>query len=380
MNIVFIVDSRFPYGTANSMRARNIYNLLKMCGHSVHVISDFETADRVEGEEVYSYDAVYNKPANIIRRHLVPYKSIAALKKHCRKNKIQCVLTNARFDRLAILAKFCKKSNIKLIVENCEWYDNSSFKLKWLDPRFYKNEKMMRYDFRRVDGFISISRLLHNHNEKFGKKSVRIPTILDVENTPYSVNTDNKKIQIVYTGSPGRSKEFLLPVIKVLADNSQFQEKIEFHIYGPSYNEVMRNIGNNAEILQKAGSSVIIHGRIPQDEVQGVLTNADYLIFLRPDRRSSNAGFPTKLGECFAVGTPVIANNTGDLSLYIKNGENGYLLNSYSEAELIALFEKLINISKEQYFNLRKGARNTAEESFDYRKYVNKIRFLLEDE
>ena len=368
---------QFPYGSASSMRARNLYKLLEMAGHKVHVISDYDTVSETDECREFSYEAVSDRIISFSKRQSASKKSMEALRKYCSDNHVDCVLMNARYERVAKVAAFCKKEKIKLIVENCEWYDNSSFKLRWIDPRFYQNEKMMRYDFRKADGFISISRLLHNHNENLGKKSVRIPTILDVENTPCSVNTDNKKIQIVYTGSPGRSKEFLLPVIKVLADNSQFQEKIEFHIYGPSYNEVMRNIGNNAEILQKAGSSVIIHGRIPQDEVQGVLTNADYLIFLRPDRRSSNAGFPTKLGECFSVGTPVISNDTGDLSLYIKNGKNGYLLNSCNAEELKKLFAQLINSDNERYREIRKVARKTAEESFDYRKYINEINKIL---
>ncbi len=359
------------------MRARNIYKLLEMAGHSVHVISDYDTASETEDCKEYSYEAVSDRTISFSKRQSASKKSMEALRKYCSNNNVDCVLMNARYERVAKVADFCKKEKIKLIVENCEWYDNSNFKLRWIDPRFYRNEKMMRCDLKKADGFISISRYLHNHNQKSGKKSVRIPTILDVENTPYSINTDNKKIHIVYTGSPGRSKEFLLPVIKALADNPQFKEKIEFHIYGPSYNDVLINIGNNTEIIKEAGGSVVIHGRIPQDEVQKVLTNADYLIFLRPDRRSSNAGFPTKLGESFAVGTPVIANDTGDLGLYIKSGENGHLLNSCDNKELKRLFEELINLDSEKYRAIRKCARKTAEECFDYRKYIYTINKLL---
>ena len=378
MDMVFIVDSSFPFGSANSMRTRSLYKLLELAGHRIHVISDFDTVSDVEECNEYSYEAIYDKNITFMKRQLVPYKSVEALKNHCKKNNVDCVVMNARYERLNKIAAFCKKQNIKLIVENCEWYDVTSFKLRWFDPRFYQNQKMLKYDFKKVDGFISISRLLHNHNSGFGKLSVRIPTILDVENTEFSVKTNNEKITIVYTGSIGQSKEFLFPVIRVLAQNLSLCEKIEFHVYGPSHNDVLNHMGDEQHLLELVKDSVFIHGRIPQNEVQEVLTKADYLIFLRPDRRSSHAGFPTKLGESFAVGTPVIANDTGDLSLYINSGENGFLLNTYDDNDIKSVFEKIIELKEEEYCNLRSNARKTAEKSFDYRKYVEEINLLFD--
>lgn len=379
MNIVFIVVCEFPYGSASSMRARSLYKLIELAGHNVHVIADYESVSDADDCKDFSYESIFDKNISFKKRQTVPKKSITALKQYCKTHNVDCVLMNARYERVAKIAAFCKKQKIKLIVENCEWYDSSSFRLGKIDPRFYQNEIMMRYYLKRADGFISISRFLDKHNKEFGKKSVRIPTVLDVENTEYAVCTNNEKITIIYTGSVEKSKELLKPVIAVLAHLPDLRKKIEFHIYGPSRENVLNNIDGDEVLLEKAGQSVVIHGRIPQDKVQPVLKNADYLIFIRPVRRSSDAGFPTKLGESFAVGTPVIANDTGDLSLYIKNAENGFLLDSYSKEKLTDLFEKLINLSKEQYCNLRKGARKTAEESFDYRKYVETIENLLGD-
>ena len=378
MNIVFVVDSPFPFGSANSMRSRSIYKLLELAGYNVHVIADFDTVCTTDVCIEYSYETIYDNNMTFFRRRFVSSKSVRALKKYCRNHNIKCVLMNAHHERLNKIASFCKKEKIKLIVENCEWYDSSSFKLDKFDPRFYFNEKMMSYDIKRVDGVVSISRFLDAHNKKLEIPSVIIPTILDVESTPYSINTNNKKTTIVYTGSIERSKELLKPIINTLSKNLIFRKKIEFHIYGPSVDDVLYNIGGNKRLLDEVGDCVCIHGRIPQNEVQEVLTKADYLIFLRPDRRSSHAGFPTKLGESFAVGTPIIANDTGDLSLYIKSGKNGFLLKSYDDNEIKSVFEKIILLNEEEYRNLRSNARKTAEESFDYRKYVEEINLLFD--
>lgn len=375
MNIVFIVVCQFPHGRASSMRARNIYKLLEEAGHSVHVISDAASDKEIENGNEFSCEAVYKECKSFKERQLVAKKSVEALIRYCKQNKVDAVLTNARYDRFNKLASFCRKKKIRLFVENCEWYDKSSFKLGRLDIRFWRNEKMLRADFKKAEGFISISRFLDEHNKKFAR-SVRIPTILDVKNTAFSLETKNEKIKIVYTGMPGKNKEFLAPLCKALAENKSLREKIEFHIYGPSYGAVVKNIGDE-KILKDAGKSVTVHGRVPQEEIEGILTCADYLIFLRPKRRSSNAGFPTKLGESFAVGTPVIANDTGDLGLYIKNGENGFLMKGTEEEEIQKVLEKICLLEKTEYENIRQNARKTAEECFDFRGYKEEIKELL---
>jgi glycosyltransferase involved in cell wall biosynthesis len=378
MNIVFIVAFPFPFGSASSMRARHLYKLIELAGHNVHVISDYASVGMPENIEEYSYEAVYNGNTSFFRRRIAPYKSIALLKKYCKKHEVDCVLTNAKFDRFNMIANFCKKKGLKLLVENCEWYDSSNFKLGKLNIDYIRNQKMIMYDFKKADGFISISRLLDEHNKTFGLPSVRIPTIIDVEKIPYTIQNENDKIVLVYTGNVGKSKELLLPIIQALAESPNLCNSIEFHIYGPSYNEVLKNIDGKKELIERAGNAIKIHGRIPQIDVQEVLKKANYLIFLRPYRRSSNAGFPTKLGESFAVGTPVITNDTGDIGLYVKNNENGFILESCDCIAVKNLLEKISILSYEEYEKLRINARKTAEKSFDYRNYLNEINTIVE--
>ena len=96
---------------------------------------------------------------------------------------------------------------------------------------------------------------------------------------------------------------------------------------------------------------------------------ADYSIFIRPRRRSSDAGFPTKLAESMAVGTPVITNDTGDVGLYIKDGENGYLLSEGTADELTAVLKEILKEGAYLRRLQRRNARRTAEQVFDYRGY-----------
>ncbi len=376
MNILFLVCTYFPFGIATSMRARNLCALLKLAGHNVHVISDYKS--KFSGEfDVCTYQNVFEKEVSPYKMKELAAGIIKALDEYCKNNKVDAVLTNSRFDRYQEVSLYCKKNSIKLFYENCEWYDVSNFKLGYFDPRYVKNQKMITQGFRDADGFISISRLLDEHNKAFGKPSVRIPTILDVQNAPLKLDSKNDKIVIVYTGSPGVSKEFLYPVVRALSQNRFLRERIEFHIYGPNEKQVLKNAHMNKKLLDTTKNCVFVHGKVPQETINDVLLNADYQLFLRPDRRSSNAGFPTKLGESMAVGTPVISNDTGDIGLYLKDGYNGFLIQGISVYEINSVLEKICELDCGQMSALRNNARKTALESFDYRGYLPQINQLF---
>ncbi len=379
MNVVFVVVCPFPYGEASSIRALNLCHLLHDAGHRVHVISDYPSVSKA-AVDFCTYEAVSCDKKNFFERNATAKKSVERVKNYCRAHSIDAILTNARFDRFNQLAAFCKKEGLKLFVENCEWYHPSSFKLGVLDLRYWKNQKMIQRDFRKADGFISISRLLHEHNRGFGIPSVRIPTIMDIDQiVPSETVREKEAITIVYTGNPGKSKEFLLPVIAALAEDELLRKKIQFHIYGPSRQRVLINIGQQESLLQQAGDSVVIHGKVPQDKMADIVKDADFALFLRPNRRSSNAGFPTKLGECMAVGTPAISNDTGDIGLYLKDGLNGFLLQDTTAASVSAVLHRILQLQLLERQTMRKHARITAEESFNYKKYITDIQKLLSE-
>lgn len=380
MHIVFLVVCEFPYGSASSIRALNICRLLQSSGHSVHVISDKPSATQDQCD-CCSYEAVYLSEDNYLARRKAGIESIRRLAQYCNEKKVDAVLTNARYDRFNKLIHFCKMRDIRLFVESCEWYDPSSFKLGRMDFRYWKNQWMLTQGFKKADGFISISRLLDEHNRSFGIPSVRIPTIMDVKNSKWrgEVNRSSTKIRIVYTGNCRGSKENLKPMIEILAQDAAYRERIEFHIYGASKNAVLSNIDGEKHLLDRAGASVVIHGKIPQTEIQNVLLDADFQFFLRPDRRSSHAGFPTKLGESMCVGTPVIANQTGDICLYLKNGLNGYLVQDVNVRGVQEVLDRILQLTDEQRTAMRLHVRQTAENAFDYRKYIDTVKTLIGD-
>lgn len=371
MNIVFLVTGHFPYGEAGSVRAMNLCKLLNDAGHIVHVIADYRSSEDQLG--YCTYEGVGRESQKLIDRKIIADNSIKSLKHYCGTHNVDAVIMNARFDRYFKVCGFCNRNKIKLIVENCEWYHWNSFKLGPIDPRYWKNQRMIKHGFKKADGFISISRLLDSHNASFGVPSVRIPTIMDLDVRAFGTHKITpEKIHISYAGSPGRSKEFLRPILEALKGNEELKKKIVFNIYGPNKKQVEINL-KDSSLLDGLEECVFIHGRVPQNQMEEIFRESDFLIFIRPDRRSSNAGFPTKLGESMSVGTPVITNDTGDISLYLKSGYNGFLVEGINRKSVESALLSIINMTDTKYQQMRANARDTAEKNFDYRKYVGDI-------
>ena len=95
------------------------------------------------------------------------------------------------------------------------------------------------------------------------------------------------------------------------------------------------------------------------------------------NRRSANAGFPTKLGECMTFGTPAICNDTGDISLVVQDRINGYLLKTKSVEEITETLRHILSLSVEQRVQMRTEARKSAETFFDYHNYREQIQEVL---
>jgi glycosyltransferase involved in cell wall biosynthesis len=86
--------------------------------------------------------------------------------------------------------------------------------------------------------------------------------------------------------------------------------------------------------------------------------------------RYSTAGFPTKVVESLASGTPVICNITSDLGEHLVDGREAIICPDRSRASLIAAFERAMLLSSEERHRMRLAARRRAEEAFDYRNFT----------
>jgi len=65
---------------------------------------------------------------------------------------------------------------------------------------------------------------------------------------------------------------------------------------------------------------VVFTGLVESSQVKQFLSECSILTITRPSTVQTKAGFPTKLGEYFATGKPVLATDFGDMKKYFRDG------------------------------------------------------------
>lgn len=93
---------------------------------------------------------------------------------------------------------------------------------------------------------------------------------------------------------------------------------------------------------------------------------------------SSSEGLPVSIMEAMSFGIPVIATDVGGTSEIVKKGYNGYLLpENFKDEELAALLVKFTRLTKQDYLQLRKNARETWENRFSAERNYSHFSFEL---
>lgn len=385
MKILYISRNVFPYGSAYASRVTHFAKMLHDMGHSVHIISDYTLDPEVQiGQVVQLGFCSYQACTTLgLRGRLeVNKKRYISIKKYLDTVPTDYIITDIfTFDYKKLKGLMVQKK-IPYVVEVCEWYDFSNYKFGKFDIRYRINDKTLRTKYVKEDKIIAISRYLQNYYIEHGVNCIRIPTILDMNEYRFNEDFESDKLKLMYAGNPGKSKELLREIFRAIQDlkreDDQFSKKFSFDIYGVSEAQVLRNIENDIELLKNIQDCIHIKGKVKQEIMNTVYLEHNFSIFMRPHRRSSEAGFPTKLAESLAAGTPVLANSTGDISCYINNGINGFLLENEKKA-LKEMFSYLLTMNKAEYLEMRKNARKTAEQNFDYRIYEEEVgKFIYE--
>ena len=383
MRILVSVTAFFPYGTPIASRMLNFCRLFSFLGHEVVVFCDYlrnkeyqVSANYAEFEHLkifYSFEK-----RDFGSKLLKNFKTPKLVEKFLNKNDVNLFFSSSSTERYKSVLKLAKKKNIPLLLESCEKFHYSNWSWGRFNPQYYKFNRCWNHDFFKADAIIAISRFIENHFKGNGKQVVRIPTILNVEKLPCkTVREESQSIRYVFSGGLGHGKDSLVEfMIAMNNTKGKLKRSIELNIYGPSKDAVRESLKENAFVMDELGEAVHYHGRIPQNEIPLRLMENDFGIILRPQRESSNAGFPTKIAEYMAAGLSVIANDTGDIGLYL-NESNGFLLKDKAVAFVESAIYVIDTLTDEQLSNKRKCARETAEKEFDYHVYGKLVSSFL---
>lgn len=382
MNILYVVPAMYPFGWAYASRALNISRLMVASGYNVTVMCDY-LSDDIKKNEQLKYEEVdlvistgkYASERNSIDKLLVNFTMKKTLLNYLKNHDVDCILCPMTGGKYSMVQKIAAKMSIPIVLEICEWYSYRNWTFGKKDPRFWKFQYDWKYTFPKATKVLCISRLLNQQFSKANVKTARIPTILDTQRLPHKSSYDlHTPIRLVFIGGITGGKDELSTLIEIVCNENL---PFEINIYGPSETAVLMTLQNMKIDEKIIKDKVHFYGFVNQQLIDKIILDSDYGILIRPKRRSSNAGFPTKLGEYFSAGLPVIANDTGDVCLYLKDMENGIVLDGNDRESIHKALLNIMKIDSGKYEAMSKCARKTAEDFFDYRNYMTQFNALI---
>ena len=184
------------------------------------------------------------------------------------------------------------------------------------------------------------------YNNKFGiKPTFLINTIVDTDRFVQYYNGEGLKqgtVKLCYMGNMELAKDNVDNIITSITILREKYNDIQFDLYGTP-NEIDKKIIINLIKQHNLEDNVFFKGRINNDSVPETLIKYDILVSSQPETFRAQGGFPTKLGEYLMSGVPTLLTDVGEISQYIADGENAFMVESCSPEKYAAKIDYIIN-------------------------------------
>lgn len=379
--VLIITYNRYPAGDAGAVRDNVFAKLYKKAGFDVTVVGMGESTDFSLSEcDGIPYISFRNKKGDKLSK-LNNYFGYCSRLKAFLKSFGKCELMHIVEippNALFFIKSYAKKNNIKLVHDSVEWYSPEQFKSGCFDASYILKNLWNKYWVDKQFSVVAISSFLEKHFKNRGLKTTRIPVIIDTDSIAPLKQTVAEKTVFMYAGSPGK-KDYLKDILAAFALLSpKALAKCELRLLGVTREQLVSLCGAKEADIARLDGMLCCLGRVSRDTVLSQLEVADFTLLLRSaTQRYAKAGFPTKVVESLASGTPVIANLTSDLGDYLKTGYNAVITENATPEAMAKAIEKALELSFEKRQEMYQNSRKTAEDCFDYKLYINKIKEIL---
>ena len=380
---VIITGNKYPCEDAGAIRQHATAKLIQELGYSVVVLGYGKaTQNKLSEFDGVAYISFRPNSDNILVRMVYRAVSAARMFNYLKRNykDVSLLLVTDTLESAFTKAKkFCKNKDVILIHDSVEWFSPEQFKNGEKAWSYRARDKINRIHVAKGWRVMAISSYLEEHFAKQCDKTVRIPVIMDIDSIECRTEIDKtgNKIKFAYVGSPGK-KDYLKNIIEgfeLLSDN--LLEKVEFHVVGVNEQQLISMCDVKETSLKKLSGVIIAHGRLPHKEAIEFVRDADFSLLVRDDSlRYAKAGFPTKIVESLACGTPPICNLSSDLGMYL-NENNAVIADDHYPQSVQRALEKALAMSETEREKMRVEARKQAETSFDYKNHVSEMARLI---
>ncbi len=265
------------------------------------------------------------------------------------------------------ILKVCHQHGIKVIHDLTEWESTEGWSVKDVIRKLDINLRM-RYCMKRMDGVIAISRYLYEYYRR-KTNTILVPPMVDLSAKKWNRDrrlSCSENIRFVYAGSAGCGQKDRLDII-VKAIVTHVNTKLD--VIGMTKEQYTSIYG----ILPNGADNIIFHGRVSHMEAVKAVQDSDFQLLIRNGSRKNNAGFPTKFVESMSCSTPIIATMTSNITDYLKDGVNGFVVSD--EMPLDIVLEKVMHLTHNEIISMKEACRSL--NCFDYRNYKSEFAKLF---
>ncbi len=373
MNVLYIGGFSLPDKNAAAHRVISNSKIISELGHNVILVGqDVGICEREKVETTIPNLMMFNEPyPNNMSSWFKYIFKAKKLKQLIIENNIEClILYNYPTFSILRMLPFLRKKGIKVIADCTEWYGTPDGNIVKKIIKNLDTSLRMRYLNFKIDGVITISSFLTNYYSK--TKTIEIPPLIDLFDEKYKSldrTVDRDKINFIYAGQMGSKDKIMDALYSFSKQRDRGKHNFVFNVVGIEREDFVKMHNPSFSFDE----FVKFYGRRTHKEVLGMVAHSDFVLFFRDNNRVNNAGFPTKFVEAMSCGTPVITNSTSNISDYLKDGENGFIIKEFSEIE--STIERAISMNKETIIDMKKKCLK--ESRFHYMEYKEMMKEFL---
>lgn len=367
--VLYIGGFNLPDKNAAAHRVLGTAKIIREAGYDVEffcITKEPELAGAVKEVDGFKYVArLYPNGVSEWLKYITDFIKSDYIK------KIQCdYVLMYNFPAIAgkRVADYCHKAGIKVYAELTEWYVAEGH-----SPRSYikrlDTSLRMRVFSHKLDGVITTSKYLMDYYSGKVNNLMYLPFAVDLQEKKWCRDRDiaaSTPTKLVYAGSPGgKQKDRVDELVNSAADFPN----IVVDIFGITEEQYIKDY----QVKQTVPSNIVFHGRVSHAVALKMVRDADFEVVIRDDNRVTKAGFPTKFVEAFSSGTSVIATPSSNICDYLKDGVNGFVIDS--KQTLKACLNRISQMSVQEITAIEHAARNVT--AFDFRNYVDAMKAFL---
>jgi glycosyltransferase involved in cell wall biosynthesis len=384
MKVYILTPNPFPIGNVATNRFSTYATSLAHIGHDVNVLvlkGTETTPDRITARKGrlsgVSYEYMSRSPLwdvsapKYIKAYLY-IKGIAIAARRVAQDKPDVIIlyTNdiVYIYAFKLLSRLLKK---KIFIDKSEFPVTRKSKFKAI--RFLGD-----YAFRGLDGIIVMTEELAKFYATVTDKKTRIFLLpMTVDSKRFDVQEALEKETYIGCVFGVHNRDCIGDTIKAFNEFDRDRKYGPVFLYLAGDLEGLYAATSELKTLELGNKKEFIRflGAIKHSEMPSFLKNATCLV--STPRRYSSGGFPTKLGEYLASGTPVIITKVGEIGNYLTD-KDCFFAASGDVTSIAEMMEKVFSDLPNSIV-IGANGKNVAEKRFSADSYVEELaNFLAE--